>query len=80
MAGGKQVLIYVSVQALIVSYRHIFTGIAQFYNLTWSIWLRYCFDGDQDVVELVWPTFFTSIPLVERTDRKYKEPGRRKTA
>ncbi|KAL8991117.1 MAG: hypothetical protein Q9169_007944 [Polycauliona sp. 2 TL-2023] len=31
---------------------HIFTGIAQFYNLTWSIWLRYCFDGQQDQVDL----------------------------
>ncbi|KAL8785621.1 MAG: hypothetical protein Q9213_003275 [Squamulea squamosa] len=31
---------------------HIFTGIAQFFNLTWSIWLRYCFDGQQDQMVL----------------------------
>ena len=51
---------------LISCNRHIFTGIAQFYNLTWSIWLRYCFDGEQDKVEMVWPTLFTSVPLIER--------------
>ncbi|KIX07955.1 uncharacterized protein Z518_02609 [Rhinocladiella mackenziei CBS 650.93] len=45
---------------------HIFTGIAQYFNLTWSIWLRYCFDGKQDEVELVWPATFASMPSVEK--------------
>ncbi|KIV81482.1 hypothetical protein PV11_03667 [Exophiala sideris] len=49
---------------------HVFTGIAQYFNLTWSIWLRYCLDGRQDEVELVWPSLFTSMPLIERVDRE----------
>lgn len=50
-------------------HRHVFTGIAQYFNLTWSIWLRYCLDGKQDDAELVWPSLFTSVPTVERVDR-----------
>ncbi|KAF7876341.1 hypothetical protein EAF04_001434 [Stromatinia cepivora] len=38
---------------------HILTGIAAYNNLTWSIWLRYCRDGKQDLVELDWPSTFT---------------------
>lgn len=45
---------------------HIFTGIAEYFNLTWSIWLRFCLEGKQDQVKLVWPSLL-SIPIVERT-------------
>lgn len=45
-------------------YRHIFTGIAAYDNLTWCIWLQYCRDGKQDLVELEWPSTFTSMPVV----------------
>ncbi|OJJ46962.1 hypothetical protein ASPZODRAFT_1863333 [Penicilliopsis zonata CBS 506.65] len=48
---------------------HIMTGIAAYFNLTWSIWLRYCLNGKQDEVELVWPSLFC-VPIVERTRRK----------
>ncbi|KAL8669557.1 MAG: hypothetical protein Q9168_005854 [Polycauliona sp. 1 TL-2023] len=54
--------------------------IAQFFNLTWSIWLRYCFDGQQDQVELVWPTLFTSVPLVERLDKQKSSTAQKKKA
>jgi len=40
------------------------TGIAAYFNLTWAIWLSYCRDGRQDDVTLVWPTLFTSVPIV----------------
>lgn len=48
------------------SSRHVFTGIAQYFNLTWSIWMRYCVEGKQDEFELVWPSMFTSVPAIER--------------
>ncbi|KAK6593689.1 alkaline phytoceramidase [Botrytis cinerea] len=43
---------------------HILTGIAAYNNITWSIWLRYCRNGKQDLVELEWPSMFTSMPVV----------------
>lgn len=49
--------------------RHIMTGIAAYFNLTWAIWLRYCRDGKQDDVELLWPSIFTSIPVVVKTGK-----------
>ena len=62
--------------------RHIMTGMAAYLNLTWGIWLRYCLDGKQDEVELMWPSLFTSIPAVVRRDKansKYvHENGQRK--
>jgi hypothetical protein len=71
MGGGEKtpVLLSVSFFTNFPTHRHIFTGIAQYFNLTWSIWLRYCFNGEQDDVELVWPSRFTSVPAVERTDK-----------
>ena len=48
--------------------RHIFTGIAQYFNLTWHIWLRHCLNGRTDDVKLEWPSLLTSIPIVERQD------------
>ncbi|KAF1992467.1 alkaline phytoceramidase [Aulographum hederae CBS 113979] len=48
---------------------HIMTGIAAYINLTWAVWLRYCLDGKQDEVELVWPRLF-SVPLLKKKDRK----------
>ncbi|ERF68195.1 hypothetical protein EPUS_05276 [Endocarpon pusillum Z07020] len=52
---------------------HILTSVAQYINLTWSIWLRYCLNGEQDDVELVWPSFFTSVPVVEPTEKAKSE-------
>jgi dihydroceramidase len=46
--------------------RHIFTGIAAYLNITYGLWLRYCRDGRQDEVDLVWPSVFGSVPYVER--------------
>jgi dihydroceramidase len=43
--------------------RHVFTGIAAYFNLTWSVWLRYCLNGRQDEVQLVWPSLL-SVPVV----------------
>lgn len=44
---------------------HLLTGIAEFYNIVWSIWLRYCIEGTQNEVFLVWPSLL-SMPYVER--------------
>lgn len=52
---------------------HILTGIAAYNNLTWSIWLRYCRDGKQDLVELDWSSTFTSMPVVVRAKSQEKE-------
>lgn len=49
------------------------TGIAAYINLTWGIWLRYCLNGEQDDVELVWPSLL-SVPVVEKRDDKPKSP------
>lgn len=46
--------------------RHVWTGISEYFNITWGIWLRYCLDGKADEVQLVWPSLFTSVPYVER--------------
>jgi dihydroceramidase len=46
------------------------TGIAAYFNLTWAIWLRYCLNGKQDDVELVWPSIFASVPVVVRKEWK----------
>jgi dihydroceramidase len=55
---------------LIAIYRHIFTGIAAYFNLTWAIRLRYCRDVKQDNVQLAWPSVFTSVPVVVRVETK----------
>jgi dihydroceramidase len=53
---------------------HLLTGIAEYFNLVWSIWLRYCLEGRQDEVELVWPSMLSSMPSVVRKDlNKAKE-------
>jgi hypothetical protein len=79
---NPSVLLTVSSLTNFQLHRHIFTGIAQYFNLTWSIWLRYCFNGKQDDVELVWPSLFTSVPAVERTDKtnsgQLRQNGRKK--
>jgi hypothetical protein len=67
--GGSWVVVSYSQRRLIsllICGRHIMTGIAAYFNLTWAIWLRYCLNGKQDDVELVWPSIFTSIPVVVR--------------
>jgi hypothetical protein len=70
MGGGEKLPVLLTISSLLIfpTHRHIFTGIAQYFNLTWSIWLRYCFNGEQDDVELVWPSLFTSVPAVQLTD------------
>lgn len=40
------------------------TGIGAYFYIVWGIWLRYCLNGRQDDVELVWPRFITSFPEV----------------
>jgi dihydroceramidase len=45
---------------------HLLTGVAEYFNIVWSIWLRYCLDRRQDEVELRWPAMLTSIPEVIR--------------
>jgi dihydroceramidase len=44
--------------------RHILTGIGAYFYLVWGIWLRYCLNGQQDDVEMVWPRLITSFPEV----------------
>lgn len=46
--------------------RYLFTGIACYFNVTYGLWLRYCRDGKKDEVDLVLPSVFGSIPVVER--------------
>jgi len=45
---------------------HLLTGIAEYFNIVWSIWLRYCLEGRQDEVELVWPSVWASMPVLVR--------------
>ena len=52
---------------------HFFTSIAEYYNIVWCTWLRYCYDGKQDQVELIWPSIWTSVPRLERIDRRKKK-------
>jgi dihydroceramidase len=54
------------------------TGLAAYYNLTWGVWLRYCLKGQQDDVEVIWPSFFTSVPVVVRKQKKDTVAGRKK--
>ncbi|RDL35131.1 uncharacterized protein BP5553_07062 [Venustampulla echinocandica] len=55
---------------------HVVSGIAAYFNLTWAIWLRYCFNGEQDDVELSWPSVFGSVPaVVRREGKKRSEKG-----
>ncbi|KAK5214971.1 alkaline ceramidase ydc1 [Exophiala xenobiotica] len=44
---------------------HLSIGVAQYFNITWSIWLEYCCEGKQDDIELIWPSLFLSLPSVE---------------
>lgn len=52
---------------------HFFTSIAEYYNIVWCTWLRYCYDGKQDEVEMVWPSVWTSMPKLERIERNKKD-------
>lgn len=42
------------------------TGIGAYFYIQWGIWLRYCLNGEQDQVEMVWPRMVTSFPYVVR--------------
>lgn len=48
---------------------HLLTAIAEYFNVVWSIWLRYCFEGRQDEVEMVWPSMWSSMPQVVRKNK-----------
>ena len=54
---------------LVGVHRHIMTGIAAYINLTWDIWLRYCLNGEQDDVELVWLSWLKCVPSIERNHK-----------
>ncbi|KAF2686628.1 alkaline phytoceramidase [Lentithecium fluviatile CBS 122367] len=45
---------------------HFFTSIASYYILTWLVWLRYCLEGQQDEVQLQWPSTLISLPALVR--------------
>ncbi|KAF2841225.1 aPHC-domain-containing protein [Patellaria atrata CBS 101060] len=45
---------------------HIMTGLSAYYHLTSTIWLQYCMSGMQDEVKLIWPSLFTSVPVIVR--------------
>lgn len=52
---------------------HFWTGTAEYCNIVWCTWLRYCLDDKQDEVSLIWPSIWTSLPkLVRRKDRQKK--------
>jgi hypothetical protein len=44
--------------------------------LTWALWLRYSLDDKLDEVELVWPSRFGSVPVLE-VRRGGKASGKR---
>ncbi|KAF2862676.1 alkaline phytoceramidase [Piedraia hortae CBS 480.64] len=48
---------------------HLMTGLGAYYYITWGIWLRYCLNGEEDRVELVWPRFW-NVPRVVRRKGK----------
>ena len=43
---------------------HLMTGYGAYFYIVWGIWLRHCLNGRQDDFELVWPSLWTSIPIV----------------
>jgi dihydroceramidase len=43
------------------------TGLGAYFYIVWGIWLRYCLNGQQDLVRLDWPSIF-SVPEVVRVD------------
>ena len=65
--------LWMAIKWLTATYRHIFTGIAAYFNLTWAIWLRYCRDGKQDDVRLAWPSVFSSVPVVVKVENENKK-------
>ncbi|RPA85718.1 alkaline phytoceramidase [Ascobolus immersus RN42] len=48
---------------------HLLTGLGGYYYIVYGIYLRRCLNGDLDEYELVWPSYFTSLPSV------MKKPG-----
>lgn len=52
---------------------HFFTSIAEYYNIVWCTWLRYCYDGKQDQVEMIWPSMWTSLPRLEKVRKSRKD-------
>lgn len=45
---------------------HLMTGLGAYFYIVWGIWLRHCLNGEADEYEMVWPSWFTSIPRVMR--------------
>lgn len=81
-SGGSWLVesfVHLSVRNALTFHRHIFTGIAAYFNLTWAIWLRYCLDDRQDEVELSWPSVLSSVPLVVRKRGKNGTGNSRRT-
>jgi dihydroceramidase len=40
------------------------TGTGAYYYIMWGVWLRHHLNYRQDEYELVWPSFWTSVPDV----------------
>jgi len=53
---------------------HLMTGLGAYFYITWGIWLRHHLNGKADEYELRWPTVFTSLPVIVRTESKSIEP------
>ncbi|KAH8782858.1 ceramidase [Diaporthe sp. PMI_573] len=48
--------------------------VACYFNITYGLWLRYCRDGKKHEVDLVWPSFFGSVPTVEQRIEAVTKP------
>lgn len=67
MAGGELFHFFVTgPDNILILLRHIMTGIGAYFYITWGVWLRHYLNGKQDEYELVWPSLFTSLPVVVR--------------
>lgn len=52
---------------------HFWTGTAEYCNIVWCSWLRYCLDGKQDEVVLIWPSMWKSLPQLVRRKNVQKK-------
>ncbi|PSK45355.1 hypothetical protein B9Z65_2495 [Elsinoe australis] len=50
---------------------HLMTGTGAYFYITWGIWLRHCLNSRHDEYELIWPSTFTSLPVVVKA-KAYK--------
>ncbi|KAI9749938.1 MAG: pre-mRNA-splicing factor prp46 [Chaenotheca gracillima] len=56
---------------------HLMTGTGAYFYLTWGIWLRHCLSGRQDEYSLKWPSMWTSLPEIVRTDQSSTQDSKR---